>query len=204
MLSREAIDTDLETMLDTLVPAFDSDPVWGGWAFPDPSRASMQRRGLFRLWLQGALRYGSIRVTPNCEAVAVWYPAEGTASSADEQRELVEMAHSSLGDHAEIFLRGSGILEASHPQQPAHHYLCLLGTHVSYRGRGLGMSLLRENLAMLDAVGIPAYLESTNPKNVSRYERLGFKRTGAIDLPAGGPRVDLMWRSPHQAAPLGS
>lgn len=42
----------------------------------------------------------------------------------------------------------------------------------------------------------PAYLESTNPRNVSLYERHGFAVTGSIDLP-GGPSLSAMWRDPR-------
>jgi hypothetical protein len=42
---------------------------------------------------------------------------------------------------------------------------------------------------------MPAYLESTNPANLPRYERLGFVRVGAFTLPGGGPTVDTMWRA---------
>lgn len=197
VISRQATDRDLQAMLDTLVQTFTEDPVWGGWAFPDHALASTQRRALFRSWLLGALGYGSTRVTQNCEAVAVWYPPAGTQSSANEQRELVEIANGSLGSHAEVFLKGCELLEESHPQDRPHYYLALVGTHNNYRGRGLGMELLRQNLCAIDAAGLPAYLESTHPKNLVRYERLGFVRIGSIQLPAAGPRVERMWREPR-------
>ena len=36
------------------------------------------------------------------------------------------------------------------------------------------MGLLAENLQRIDAEGAPAFLESSNPANDHRYERLGF------------------------------
>ena len=45
----------------------------------------------------------------------------------------------------------------------------------------------------MDADGAPAYLESTNPRNVSLYERHGFVATGSIELP-GGPPLTAMLR----------
>ena len=196
LISRPATGHDMQCMLDTLVPAFADDPVWGGWAFPDRSRATAQRWALFGLWLQGALRHHSIRVTERCEAVAAWYSPEGARNSEDDQLELVSMARALLGSHAEVFVKGCELLEAAHPQGKPHYYLSLIGTHEDHRGKGLGLGLLRENLAMLDAAGMPAYLESTNPRNIVRYEKLGFRRVEALDLPGGGPRVDTMWREP--------
>jgi GNAT superfamily N-acetyltransferase len=163
----------------------------------------MQRRAIFGLWLQGALRYPAVRVTQKCEAVAAWFPPEGAASSESEQLDLVAAARALLGSHAEVFLKGCELLESAHPQSKPHYYLALIGTHADHRGHGVGMRLLRDNLAMLDAAGMPAYLESTNPKNVPRYESVGFRRIGVLDLPGAGPRLDLMWREP-QVAPSAS
>ncbi|MGZ6342745.1 MAG: GNAT family N-acetyltransferase, partial [Candidatus Limnocylindrales bacterium] len=74
----------------------------------------------------------------------------------------------------------------------------LLGTHPAHRGRGIGMELLQHNLGRIDAFGAPAYLESSNPANDHRYERLGFKRRGQFTLPEQGPVVTTMWRAPRR------
>jgi len=131
-----------------------------------------------------------------------WAFPDSTRSSASEQRELVEIAKGLLGEHADVFLDGCELLEQSHPQGRPHYYLALLGTHNRYRGQGLGMELLRQSLCAIDAAGMPAYLESTSPKNIVRYERLGFGRIGSIQLPAAGPRVELMWREPREPSAL--
>lgn len=194
--SRVATDEDLESMLNTLVPAFAEDPVWGDWAFPDRSRSTQQRRALFRLWLEGALQFRSVRVTTHCEAVAVWYPTEGTRSSPQEQRDLDTLARALLHEHADVFLQGNKMLEEAHPQDEPHYYLCLIGSDTRYRGQGIGMALLRDNLAIVDAEGLPTYLESTNPRNTLRYESLGFVKLGALRFPGNGPVVERMWRAP--------
>jgi hypothetical protein len=55
------------------------------------------------------------------------------------------------------------------------------------------MRLLAESLEHVDATGMPAYLESTNPSNDARYARVGFEPYGRIDLD-GGPSCTTMWR----------
>ena len=97
----------------------------------------------------------------------------------------------------EIFDR----FEGSHPRDRPHYYLSLLGTHNDHRGKGIGMGLLADNLAAIDAEGMPAYLESTNPANHARYERLGFVQVGEFSLPSDGPQVATMWRE-ASAAPV--
>jgi hypothetical protein len=56
------------------------------------------------------------------------------------------------------------------------------------------MTLLEENLKLIDAEGIPAYLESSDPANNARYERLGFRQVGAFTTPDGTRTVATMWR----------
>ena len=59
------------------------------------------------------------------------------------------------------------------------------------------MALLAENLATIDAVAMPAYLESSNPENDPRYERLGFARVGKFQRPGGRLSCSTMWREPR-------
>jgi predicted GNAT family acetyltransferase len=87
--------------------------------------------------------------------------------------------------------------EANHPRETPHFYLSLLGTHPEHRGQGKGMGLLAANLAQIDEIGMPAYLESSNRANDHRYERLGFVQVGEFSAPAGGPTLACMWRDPR-------
>jgi hypothetical protein len=47
---------------------------------------------------------------------------------------------------------------------------------------------------MIDEEGMPAYLESSNPENDARYERLGFVRVGQFSTPDGSHTLSTMWR----------
>ena len=57
------------------------------------------------------------------------------------------------------------------------------------------MGLLADNLARVDAVHAPAYLDSTNPGNHARYRRSGFADAGTYAMPEGGPPVLEMVRA---------
>lgn len=190
--SRQATDRDTDAVTETLTLAFAADPVWGRWAFPDPERGGAQRRAYFRFFVRSALRHPWVRVTPGCEAVAMWIPPEAAELAEDDERGVVAMVREMLGGRAERFLAGTDLFASSHPRRP-HYYLGLLGTHDAHRGKGLGMALLRENLSRIDALRMPAYLESTNPVNLPRYQGLGFAKAGAFTIP-DGPTVDTMWR----------
>jgi ribosomal protein S18 acetylase RimI-like enzyme len=43
---------------------------------------------------------------------------------------------------------------------------------------------------------MPAYLESSNPRNMSLYRRHGFEQVGELPLP-DGPALYPMWRTPR-------
>jgi GNAT superfamily N-acetyltransferase len=87
--------------------------------------------------------------------------------------------------------------EAAHPRERPHYHLTLLGTHPDHRGKGIGMGLLADCLGLIDAEGMPAYLESSNPANDTRYERIGFRKIGAFSTPDGTHTVATMWREPQ-------
>jgi len=61
----------------------------------------------------------------------------------------------------------------------------------------LVLPLLAENLARIDALGLPTYLESSNRANDSRYERLGYVQVGELAAPGGEPTVGCLWRDPR-------
>lgn len=90
------------------------------------------------------------------------------------------------------------VMERHHPTEP-HWYLSAVAVEPSRRGEGIGTRLLDATIGLADADGLPAYLESSNPRNVPLYERFGFRTTATIDLPGGGPPLVLMWRDAASA-----
>lgn len=78
-----------------------------------------------------------------------------------------------------------------HPQEP-HWYLPFIGVEPAHQGHGLGALLLQPILAQCDAKGLPAYLESTNPRNQTFYECQGFKALGEIRAGSCPPIVPML------------
>lgn len=65
-------------------------------------------------------------------------------------------------------------------------YLNNMVVSAEFRGKGLGSSVLRKQLAkVVDPSGFPASLSTQRPENVSFYMGLGFKI--ADDAPIGEP-----------------
>jgi GNAT superfamily N-acetyltransferase len=193
--SRVATRADLEALAETMALAFYADPVWG-WAFADPERRLEQHRAVWGFLLESALDYGWVRMTDG--AAALWIPPGKPELRPEDEPRFESMVVALLGDAAPRVLDTFARFDRAHPPaERPHYYLSLLATHPDRRGQGLGMGLLAENLARIDAEGAAAYLESTNPGNHRRYEGVGFSKWAEFELGEDGPPVTQMWRDPH-------
>jgi GNAT superfamily N-acetyltransferase len=193
---RVSTTADLDAIVATMTSAFFDDPMWGP-AFPDAGRRAAQASALWRLFVGSGQRYPWTLVTANVESAALWIPPGGIELTAEEESGFEDFLVDTAGRvAADNILEILHKLEEAHPAEP-HYYLSLLATHGDHRGRGLGMGLLAENLARIDALGAPAYLESCNPANNKRYAGVGFVARDEVVL-ASGHVVTTMWRPAAQ------
>jgi GNAT superfamily N-acetyltransferase len=191
-VGRSARAEDVSAVAACLASAFFEDPVWGDWSFPDRSSRSQPLFELMASWARAAARYPWVRMTGDAEAVAVWIPP-GQPEMTDDEVALFDALVSRLfGSRADELNALFELFEEHHPDEP-HYYLSLWGTDRDHAGQGLGTRLIQECLARIDAERMPAYLESTNPANLPRYEALGFRPRSQFG-PAGGPVITTMWR----------
>jgi GNAT superfamily N-acetyltransferase len=187
---RTATHDDLDRLTALITAAFDEDPLWR-WAFPDS--------GLEQWWrflISSALRYPNVWISGDFAAAAVWIPPGGVELTEEEEEEIEPLLRDLVGPRAADILTLLERFEATHPHDGPHYYLSLLGTDPEQRGRGIGMELLRHNLEQIDAEGLPAYLESSNPANDDRYRRIGFEAHGRFTTPDDRHGVTTMWRPP--------
>ena len=180
---------DASRVVDVIGAAFLHDPTWS-WAFPDAGA----RRRWWQVCTEEALRYPWVLRTDGFEAVSVWIPPDSPEFSPEAEARVPALLTELVGTRAtevgELLQRFGD----AHPRHTPHYYLSLLATADEHRGRGLGIALLRENLARIDQEGSPAYLESSNPANNPRYQALGFVPVASFEAPGGGPVVTGMWR----------
>lgn len=80
---------------------------------------------------------------------------------------------------------------AYHPHAP-HWYLPMIGVDPGRQGEGLGSRLLSHALERVDADRLPAFLESSNIRNVPLYERYGFEVMGVIDTGLTPPLYPML------------
>ena len=142
---------------------------------------------MWRVYVAAALRYPWTFVTPGAEAAAVWIPPGGEEMTGEEApaRASASFIEEAAGpEAAEAAREIEARFAAAHPSGSFYH-LTILGTRSSHRGKGLGMGLLAETLARVDAEGAAAYLESTNPANLGRYGNTSFETRAEIAMPSG-------------------
>ncbi len=191
--ARRALVEDLDRVTAVVALAFAEDPLWGR-ALARPDGRVDHHAEFWRIFVDGPVRQGTTWLTPRGEATSVWVGPGATELSPDQEAQLEALARDRLGSGADTYLELLTRFEAAHPRSEPHHYLSLLATDPGHRGHGLGMALLAQGLDRIDAEHLPAYLESSNPANDRRYERLGFEQIGAIAYPGESPSVATMWR----------
>lgn len=192
---RIAAPDDIDLVTRTITLAFADDPVWGPAMAADRTTVE-QRHALWRVLVAGAVRYPWSRVLDDGAATSVWIPPHGIELDDDQGAGLAAALAVVLGETgAAEFAALVERFEANHRRNVPHAYLSLLATHPDWRGRGLGMGLLAEDLRRLDELHLPAWLESTNPANDDRYRSVGFERVGEFRTVDGERVITTMWRA---------
>jgi ribosomal protein S18 acetylase RimI-like enzyme len=193
--TRVATPGELDAVTDILSAAFAQDPLWT-WAFPDDN----DRAVWWRVCIQSAMRYPWTWLTDDRSAASVWIPPAGCEMTPDEEATVPQLIETLCTDRSSAVMNLLGRFDDAHPRKRPHYYLSMLGIRPERRGQGLGMALLADNLALVDGAQMPAYLESSNPANNARYERLGFRQVGEFATPDREHTVATMWREPFGRA----
>jgi ribosomal protein S18 acetylase RimI-like enzyme len=189
---RDAVASDLETLVDTLSDSFAEDPMFN-WLFP----TSQLHPFFFRMLVKEVyLPRGIVHLDGQDRAAALWLPPEERLKIAPRLRllrfGLKLMRVNGLRPVWRIS-RQSSIFARHHPQEP-HYYLQFIGCRRNEQGRGIGAALLKQGTRICDERGMPAYLECSNPRNIPLYERHGFEVTGQEAVGKNGPMAWFMWR----------
>ena len=194
---RKATEADVPRLSEAFAAAFQDDPLMG-WIYRDGERRRRLLPKAFTFFLsRWFLRHGETYMHADGVGGAVWCPP-GTwrITNAEMVRGTPAMLWKTGGYG---FARGARIfntIEKEHPHDPPHWYLAILGTEPGSQSKGVGSTMLSPVLERCDTEGLPAYLESSNPRNVPFYARHGFVTTKELE-PAKGAWVGCMWRDPR-------
>jgi ribosomal protein S18 acetylase RimI-like enzyme len=194
--ARHALAADLPALATALADAFDQDPLMM-FLFPDPPRRAVTLAPFFAISLQAGLHRGHTYTTSGLPGAAIWAPPDVDSLDRADGKALRAIVSEQHGDEGVARLRAfATAADEHHPRSTPHFYLFIAGIASATQGRGLGAELLAPVLAICDRDGTPAYLESSNARNVGFYERLGFVVTSEIAI-EGGPVARGMWRAPR-------
>ncbi len=189
-----------DAAVEILVDGFFDNPVLG-WMFLDESTRAEAIEAWFRFWIETYGDQGIVVVEEEGDGAALWATPDVPPVGSGDTAGLVELVQRFNGDRTGLVL---GTLAALKPLGERHWYLNGIAARRAARSRGVGARLLEPFLARGDAEGIPIYLESSNPRNLSFYRRYGFEDLGAcIDLPGAGPVLQPMWRPVGASATAG-
>jgi GNAT superfamily N-acetyltransferase len=192
-MGRDVVLGDVDAVAACLTSAFHDDPIWGTWMFPQEAGRAQQLYPLMRFFALAYARHSWGRMSERAETVALWLRPGDVEMTAEEEAAFGPLVDETFGPRAEEAHALFDLFEEHHPDAEPHYYLSLWATHRDHVGRGLGTRLILEDLARIDAERMPAYLESTNPANLARYEALGFRARSEFG-PDGGPVITTMWR----------
>lgn len=196
---RAATVGDRALLAGCLASAFSDDPLFNWMAGAKPG-ASIEKRlrilfgGIVGLDLERSEHL--VFTDEDGRGAAVWKaPNKWKMSNGDMIRSLPIMLRA-LGTKVPRMVGALTAIEKVHPTDE-HYYLEALGTRQDVQGKGVGSTVISHMLERCDEEGMPAYLESSNPRNVPFYGRHGFEVTGEIDVGKGAPTVTAMWRDPR-------
>jgi ribosomal protein S18 acetylase RimI-like enzyme len=182
---------DAAAVIDALMLAFAGDPM-ARWSWPDPALYLTTFPRMARAFGGAAFERGTAHRIGHAGA-ALWL-APGVHPDGEKMGALMaETIPPALQKDGEKVMEQ---MNRFHPQEP-HWYLPLIGIDPAHQGKGLGGALLDHALALSDRDGVPAYLESSNPRNISLYERHGFERLGRIQA-GSSPTLVPMLRKPRR------
>jgi len=180
---------DADGVISTVVMAFSADPA-ARWMYPDSQQYLLHFPRFVRAFGGRAFHHGTAHVAGGGSAAALWLPPD---VSPDEES-LMRILNTTVGeDIREDLLGVFDQMGAYHPPE-RHWYLPLIGVDFPWQNRGLGAVLMRHALEQCDRDGLPAYLESSNPRNVTLYERHGFELLGEIRVGSSPPILPMLRR----------
>lgn len=196
---RTATAADRAVLASALASAFSEDPLftWMAGAGPEkPLEPKMRRMFDAMLRLDLARPDHLVFMSDDGTGGAVWKaPTKWKMPAADLVRSMPAMLRA-FGTRMPKMIGAINAIEKAHPTEE-HYYLEVLGTRSDVQSRGVGSAAISHLLERCDAEGMPAYLESSNVRNVPFYARHGFESTGEVVVGKGAPTVTAMWREPR-------
>ncbi len=190
---RCATEAERRKVIDVITLAFVTDPM-ARWANPSAHAYLATMPDFIDVFGCGGLPHGTTYVVEGFAGAALWL-APGVQPDGERMAALMSApSDAPAGVQAEL----AAVFEqmaSYHPHEP-HWYLPIIGVDPAQQGRGYGAALMRHAVQRFDREGAIAYLESSNPRNISLYQRHGFEILGTVQV-GSSPEVVPMLRRPR-------
>lgn len=184
---KTATEAEEGAVVDTLVLSFSSDPFMR-WFYPTPNEYLRYFPEFVRIYGGKALEHGTAHYVGDYAAAALWLPP---GVQPDEDAFVGLLERSLPEDRLEYAWSVLEQIEDCHPDEPFWH-LPTIGADPTRQGRGYGSTLMEYALETCDREETVAYLESSNPRNLSLYARYGFDIVGMIQEGAAPPLIPMV------------
>jgi ribosomal protein S18 acetylase RimI-like enzyme len=174
--------------ISTIVLGFAADPM-ARWVWPDSSEYLRIMPQFVKTFGGRAFENGTAYIVEGARAAALWLPPGVQPDEAAMGAIITEALRPEIAEDIGPILQG---MAEHHPHEP-HWYLPLIAADPSWIGQGLGTLLMKHALRRCDEDVIAAYLESSNPRNISFYERHGFRIIGQIQHGSSPTLTPMLW-----------
>ncbi len=192
---RRARRDDLDLIADIWVDAFSADP-WLRYMAPDDAAWPAFGAAWMHMVASRLIECGHLFLARDGGAAVGWIPPDLgflDGAGADHARGLIVEA--SGEDRAADCFATMGMVRP-HLSGDSHWTLQWIGVRADRRGGGLGEALVGPGLALCDRDELPCLLVSSNPRNVTFYERHGFRVLAEVQSPDGAITLRPMQRDP--------
>jgi GNAT superfamily N-acetyltransferase len=188
---------DRDAVVATFVAAFAGDPAVR-YFLPDDETYPVEAAKLGGQLFDSRVGHGTVWIADGGVAVAMWDPPRRSAPPTPSSLPALPGRSAKPNDHLPLgseesggggpanggaansgvgnldrFGRYQAVVHKATPQFP-HWYLGVLAAHPDHWGRRLGRTVMAAGLVRAAEDGLPAYLETSTPKNVDVYRSAGF------------------------------
>lgn len=179
---RPAQPSDVAAIAALLTDATTTDPV-AAWLLPDPAERHATFHTLLAMDIDHAVESGTVDVTLDMSAVAVWHhhPTPHTPP-------LFRHHLNTTPDRALLRFQRLHALLGRYRSAAAHHWLAWLHVTPTARGHGIGQALLEHHHRFADRQGLPIDTVVTTTRTRDFLTRHGYHPGLPLHTP-GSPRL---------------
>ena len=175
-------EAQIEPAAETLARAFHDYPVFT-YVFPDVSEREVELPFLLQDFVYDGVLHGEVYATsPEMEGIAVWLPPNYPGGFSRNH----EVNKDAFG---RMRYWGNQVYPIRTRHVPSEHwFLEFIGVIPELQGRGYAGTLLNPMLARIERQHLPCYLDTEVEKNVTIYQRYGFRVVENTEVPGTGIR----------------